>query len=462
VVLPCRDRSVDRLSSERRHVVKSATVVGVAAIKEREKEPVSKAVIRLKRLGRSVAVYGGIIALTLLLMDGVLIALGMFEPPTQPGHPTVGWISSEPSGSMELYDCWDPGTGEVVLVGRNELGFRTSHSDSELRADTESFEIAVSGDSHTDQCMTNETMHFGVFEEELEALGTPAAVFALGAGRYSPLQEYLAVRDGLDAYSPDAFVMNLYTGNDFYDILRVDDRPHFVRVGEGYEVAPPVWYQLDPPGERKRSRVLYAASKIADRIGVAGLWTRLRYLEAAAREQGGSLASAGAYLLELRKATDSEAGYPAAFAAQMLNQQLFLHRFAGSEDESIRRIRTLMELIRERYPEMLLVMSPIPSYNLVQEQPVDPEFLRVLEDLPITYESGVTTEARLFERLRTEAEAAGWMFIDNLTPLASYPGPERLYNDFDYHITLLANDIIGRNEAAAIHRHLSGGSPSGS
>lgn len=405
---------------------------------------------QVKKIVRGASVYAVIIVLTLVLFDGVLLLTGLFEPPSNYGHPTVGWVSVTPTGEMETFPCFDPGSGVTVPIDRNERGYRTSVSVVDLAAENDWFEIAVSGDSHTDQCMTNEDMHFGVMGEQLTALGTEAAVFSYGAGRYSPLQEYLAVREGVEDFAPDALVINLYTGNDFYDILRVDDRPHFVRVGEGYEVAPPVWYEYDVPGTRKRSRVLYAASKVADRIGVAGLWTRLRYLGATAREQGSGLGSVASYIFDLRKATDSDAGYAAAFAAQILNQQLFFYRFPGSDDESIRRVRALMDLIREEHPGMLLVMSPIPSYQLVQETPVDQAFQDVLDNLPVTYEDGVRAEQELFDRLKTEAEAAGWLFVDNLAPLHAYQGPERLYNDFDYHVTLKANEVIGRNEALAI------------
>lgn len=405
---------------------------------------------QVKKIARGASIYGVITVFTLVLLDGVLVLTGLFEPPSNYGHPAVGWVSVTPTGEMETFPCFDAGSGVTVPIDRNERGYRTSVSVVDLAAENDWFEIAVSGDSHTDQCMTNEEMHFGVMADELTALGTESVVFSYGAGRYSPLQEYLAVREGVEDFAPDALVINLYTGNDFYDILRVDDRPHFVRVGEGYEVAPPVWYEYDEPGTRKRSRVLFAAGTVADRLGLATIWTRLRYLGATAREQGSGPGSVVSYILDLRKATDSNAGYSAAFAAQILNQQLFFYRFPGSDVESLRRLRALMDMIREEHPGVLLVMSPIPSYQLVQGTPVDQAFLDVLDKLPVTYEDGVRTEQQLFDRLKAEAEAAGWLFVDNLSPLQAYQGPERLYNDFDYHVTLKANEIIGRNEAVAI------------
>ncbi len=54
--------------------------------------------------------------------------------------------------------------------------------------------------------------------------------------------------------------------------------------------------------------------------------------------------------------------------------------------------------------------------------------------------------------LRDLAGELGWLFIDNLDPLRRYDGPERLYNDFDYHLTPTASAIVGDVEAEALAR----------
>src|SRR5690606_2483070 len=126
----------------------------------------------------------------------------------------------------------------------------------------------------------------------------------------------------LDAYRPEAMILNLYTGNDFYDMLRVDDRPHFVATDSGYAIAPPVWYQSDPPGVRRRSRVLHVFRTLSDVTGVRRVWVRVRYLQDVAREQGRGMRAVAAYMSDLREASVPEAGYPQALSAQFLNQQI--------------------------------------------------------------------------------------------------------------------------------------------
>jgi len=405
---------------------------------------------QIKRLLLTAAKYSGIVLATLLAVDGACIALGVFPPTYEYGEPDVGWVASPPTGVMHEDRCTDYATGTTYRYTRNEDGVRTDRSAAELLADSERYLIAVTGDSQTDLCAPNPQTHAGVLESALNASGLRTSVLAYGAGRYSPVQDYVVFKKALLKYHPDAFVLNLYTGNDFYDVLRVDDRPHFVRTDSGYAVAPPVWYLYDPPGVRRRSRVLFAVRSVAKRTGIQGFVQRLQVLRALAAEQGKGLGTVLAYMNDLRKSTEPSVGYPAALSAQMLNQQLFFHRFPESRAESVRRIRALLALIRRENPGLGLVLSPLPSYELVQQQPVDSALLRTLARLPITYEGGLQEERALYDTLQVLARETGWLFVDNLRPLQAYHGPHRLYNDFDYHLLPAASEIIGRAQAQAL------------
>ncbi len=400
------------------------------------------------------AKYAAIILATLIIFDLLTMALGLFPPAHQYGDPEVGWLAAKPTGQMREDRCTENSSGQLFRYARNEDGIRTSLSARKLREDGEILKIAVSGDSHTELCAPNAETHFGVMERELKASGLPAAVFAYGGGKYSPLQAYLAIKSALREYSADVFVLNVYTGNDFHDMFRSDDRPHFVPEGSGYTIAGPVWYQEDPPGLKRRSRVLFALRSLAQKSGARHVILRVRYLYAVASAQGQGFPTVLKYMNDLRKSAAPEVGYSATFTAQMLNQQLFFHHFANTREESIRRMRALLELIRQENRDMLLVMSPIPSYQLVQQQPVDEALLRAIDRLPLVYEEGVQQEAGLYRTLRELAAETGWLFVDNLGPLRDYSGEQRLYNDFDYHVLPVASEIVGRNQAAKIEPHL--------
>jgi hypothetical protein len=405
---------------------------------------------KAKRIAGGLIVYAIVTALTLFVVDRALIAMDLFPPTYNYGHPVVGWVSARASGRMVEERCSNVATGQSVAYTRNEDGMRTLHSARDLRNNPGVLKLAVSGDSHTELCEPHEKVHFGVMERELNALALESAVFANGAGKYSPLQAYLAVREPIRQYAADAFVLNFYTGNDFLDMLRIDDRPYLEPNGNGYRIAEPVWYQLDSPEKRRNSRVLFLMEAAYENTGLRRVLLRVDYLGDIASSQNAGVLAVAAYMNDLRKASSKKVEYPDAFTAQMLNQQLFFHHFPGSREESLRRVKAVLELVRQENPDRLLVMSPIPSYQLVSRSPVDPAFVEVISRLPITYESGVAEEFELYQALRRMAVESGWLFVDNLPLLREHPGTDLFYNRTDYHIEPVVSEIIGREQARAI------------
>lgn len=397
----------------------------------------------------------GTTLVTLVLFDVVCIGLGLFPPALERGDPDVGWLPLVP-GRIVLDSCIDS-DGRRVEYYRNEIGVRTDRSMARITSDPGSFLIAAVGDSQSDTCAPNERTHQGVLEAGLRAKGLDAAVLSYGVGRYSPLQAYLLYETRLKPYHPDALLLNFYTGNDFNDLMRIDDRPYFVRRGDGYEIHAPEWYRYDEPGSAYRSRVGFVVRSALAETGLRNLYQRVRFLGGMAAEQGKGLGTVFAYMNDLRRSIAPSVGYEEAFAAQILNQQLFFHHFPGSREESVRRARALMELIARRNPGVLLILSPLPSYQLAHPAAVDGSFRAALARLPLTHAEGLREEEELYHTLRDLAGELGWLFIDNLAPLRRYDGPERLYNDFDYHLTPAASAIIGRAEADALAAHPSTG-----
>jgi hypothetical protein len=401
------------------------------------------------RFLKPVLVYSAIIVVTLSVIDGICIALGLFPPVMNYGDPDLGWRSASPTGRMAIGKCLEFSTGETISFQKNEDGVRTSLSRASVLADSNRLRIGVSGDSQTDLCAPNDKIPGGVLEAALDAHGHPSTVLTFGAGRYSPLQAYLAFRKVLVPYRPNVFILQAYTGNDLYDILRADDRPHLEATDSGYRIADPIWYSFDDPKIRRTSRVLYVLRTVGDRIGVRQTFLRLVELRRVARQQGAGMGDVVSYMRDLWKAREPSVGYPDAFSAQMLNQQLFFQHFPSAREESIRRMRELMMLIRRENPGMTFVMSPIPSYELVGG-PVDSALLRTLKRLPVTYDEGRRQEGGLYDSLRTLANEQQWIFVDNLAALRSYQGSGRLYNSFDYHLLPNASALVGQAQAEAL------------
>jgi len=408
----------------------------------------SKAVRFLK----PVLVYAAIIVVTLSVIDGICIGLGLFPPVMNYGDADLGWRSARPTGRMSIGKCEEFSTGQTIIFSRNEDGVRTSLSRTAILADTDRLRIGVSGDSQTDLCAPNDKIPGGVLESALNAHGRPSTVLTYGAGKYSPLQDYLAFRKVLVPYRPDVFILQAYTGNDLYDILREDDRPHFEAAGSGYRIAAPVWYSLDNPKVHPKSRVLYVLRTLGDRIGIRQTLLRVVELRRLGKQYGSGMLGVVSYMRDLWKAREPSVGYSDAFSAQMLNQQLFFEHFPAAQEESIRRMRELMILIRRENPGITLVMSPIPSYELAAGQQVDSALRRTLSRLPITYDEGRKQEGGLYDRLRQLANEQQWIFVDNLAALRGYQGSGRLYNSFDYHLLPPASALVGQAQADALLR----------
>lgn len=389
--------------------------------------------------------YSIVIAATLAVFEVACNLFGILPPAFNPGDPQLGWRPADGTGRFEQGKCTEFSSRETVTYRRNEEGVRSDVSLSDTTGNDGSIRIAVVGDSHTELCAPNEALHSGQLTRRLEDDGVKATPLTYGVGRYSPLQAYLAYREVLRKYHPSVVILNLYTGNDFYDMLRIDDRPHFAGdTALGYRVVPPVWFTYDDPGSPPRSRILSLARAVGDRTGVRTALQRLSYLRSIGAANGGGVWEVTAYLRSLVDAREPSVGYPDAFTAQMLNQQLFFRFFPKAKRESLNRVQALLAMARRENPGVTFVLSPLPSYQLVGESPVDEALTKTTQRLPVSMSEGIALEQELYDALSRIAAAEGWLFVDNLSALRTYTGRERLFNDFDYHLLPVASSIVGQ------------------
>ncbi|HUL49841.1 MAG TPA: hypothetical protein VLT79_07515, partial [Gemmatimonadales bacterium] len=148
-----------------------------------------------------VATALGITAVTLILVDVVLILTNLFPPRYEYGDPDVGWLATKPAPGVHEDRCLDP-SGKWVRYYRNEDGVRTRLSLPMVQASHGTFKVAITGDSQTDLCAENALVHSGVLERALASHGVRAIALPYGVGRYSPLQDYLVYRKILKKYQP--------------------------------------------------------------------------------------------------------------------------------------------------------------------------------------------------------------------------------------------------------------------
>ena len=283
--------------------------------------------------------------------------------------------------------------------------------------------------------------------------------FNAGRGKYSPLQEYLLFKYYIkDYYKPTVLVMNLYTGNDFYDLIRVDDRPYFQIESDGnIKIKPPVWILFKNP-ERgnwlQESRTLGLLHTLMSKLGQPRLITRIQLLSKASYEEGGGFARTLRYLNDIRNSVEPRLDYSGAYSAQILNQAIFLEKyFPASLPKSKKFLKHLLHIIRMENPGLILVMSPIPSAVLADRVPFRELFSQTLERISMDYEDVFKFEEDLYNATREASLEEGWIFIDNLEIMKKIDSKE-LYNTFDLHINKEASQAIGEEQAKIIYNIL--------
>jgi hypothetical protein len=251
---------------------------------------------------------------------------------------------------------------------------------------------------------------------------------------------------------PLVIILNLYTGNDLFDMIRMDDRPYYEADGKGgYGVHPPMWYKYTNPADSgsalQKSRVLFLVRTVTRDFGLQGIVNRVRYLTSLAREHGEGIGFTFSYIRDLAETRESSLDYPPAFAAQVLNQHLFFSYFPKAREESLHRIRFLLSSMRKEYADCYLVLSLIPSPVLCPDLQTDSILLSVLSRLDVTMHTVAAEERALYDSCVAIAQEEGWNIVNNRETMAHNC---RKYWMEDLHLSPEGSVVIGQNQAEQI------------
>jgi hypothetical protein len=411
----------------------------------------------VKRIALKLVLSLASLVLTALILDGLLIATGLLAPNYRVGDAVLGFAPSratEPGGDRsELPELADDPVCATFHV--NSAGFMSRGTMDEFLT-ARGPKIVALGDSHTALEYCFDRTHMGVLETALQQSGFPhAAVLGAGKGRYSPLQEWLLFDERLRQLPVDAVVMNFYTGNDFYDLIRTDDRPSLVADPEhGYRIVPPnfvIYLAPDDHGYRARSRMVYGSHLLLRQVGLEDAWAKFQHARSACDAFGVPLSGSWQYMWDLSRSRDEELWYSAAVAAQALNQALFFHHFPGALEESLSRTRFVLEQMRTAYPTHTLVLSPIPSRLLARPAEREPASERIFSRLPLDRDDAVAQELECYEALLDLGRETGWHVLDTLPKLREAAGD--LYFDSDWHLAPAGSEVIGTAQAETLSRH---------
>lgn len=118
---------------------------------------------------------------------------------------------------FDFIQKFEPYPGGEYRVRTNSEGMR---EDDEVRAQKPALRVVVTGDSHTDCVCPNEKSYANQLEALLAQQSPDRSVEVLncGVGSYS-FYHYLGVLEKRAALSPDVFVIGVFGGNDFGEVL---------------------------------------------------------------------------------------------------------------------------------------------------------------------------------------------------------------------------------------------------
>jgi len=119
------------------------------------------------------------------------------------------------------FDWKEHPNGKIVMRSNN-LGLRNEGETTEEK-DKGNYRVIITGDSHVDGVLDNNESVAFFLEEGLNKIYPTRKNEVLNAGNgYFGPQNYLGVFHKFQQFTPDLFIVTIYTGNDFLDAIRIE------------------------------------------------------------------------------------------------------------------------------------------------------------------------------------------------------------------------------------------------
>lgn len=316
--------------------------------------------------------------------------------------------------------------------------------------------IGVVGDSLTVGTCKPEENYPNLVEAQLnQAEGRVAnEVLDAGVGRYSPYQYYLRAERELLPLGISHLVVAIYSGNDYLDLIREDDRPHLVRGPSGaFEARPPTFVVYrdpnEPPGLLEKSRVWQIGRGL---LGPTILYqfSRVRLLSRDLTALGRGPLETFAYINEIRKLDKVAHG----LMVQSLHQRLWFDRFPETLESAMAIDKRVMELFAEmgRARGIGITLVVIPTKPEIEPQRIQ-GILRAVNALQPKYTARdiQSFENTLVERTLSDARAVGLDVVDVRPALRAAAANTELYYPADMHLNVAGNHVV----AGVLVEHLS-------
>lgn len=375
----------------------------------------------------------------IIFFDIILILTGLFEPRYQYGNKNIGH-GYPVNRKAELY-CEDFGNDGFFNEITNSIGFKEKN-DPTIPFD--GIRVLFLGDSHLNGICPNEMTIPDVFEKEANEKFKLNVDAQNGAYGNSSINQYykILIHKGLDL-KPDIVIIGIYTGNDFFDLMRKDDRPWITLKNGEIQWHDPVWVTEKNPefgnSILRYSRVYWLINRIYNKT-IRYTYTRAKYLYDSAPEQA-NIFSVWKFLTTIRKGSK----FGKNWWNQMLTQHLYFKMFnkIDNTEEKMRLLMIELKKICDQH-SIRLIIAPIPTVFEIQPQIIQDRYQKIQEEIPApgSLNDVIHFLNERYTFIESVCKDNNIEFYDLRTPLRLKNSSKRIYFPNDFHITPEANLII--------------------
>jgi hypothetical protein len=260
----------------------------------------------------------------------------------------------------------------------------------------DSITIVILGDSHlrfSDKDSNKNQAYF--LHQLLQKSGISARIVVYGYGGYSFLQSFLYFDKFLKKFNPDIILYQLYSGNDFYDLLRNDDRPTIDVTNQ--KIQNPYWINFRPNNENtsypKDSRIAHIIFNSIPKTKIA---LQNKVLKHNFKVNNFNKGSAKEFSQKMKLAKSNVLQEKYSYLSQFL-QQYLLSEIVGNEYFSVLSHKTKysLQIVNQIVPKTKIYFINLPSaanlnaipqnyvedYNsVITQNDIQPSDIRKLED----------------------------------------------------------------------------------
>lgn len=260
----------------------------------------------------------------------------------------------------------------------------------------DSITIVILGDSHlrfSDKDSNRNQAYF--LQQLIQKSGISARIVVYGYGGYSFLQSFLYFDKFLKKFKPDIILYQLYSGNDFYDLLRNDDRPTIDVASQ--KIQNPYWINFRPNNENtsypKDSRIAHI---IFNSIPKTKIVLQNKVLNHNFKVNSFKKESAKELSQKMKLAKSNVLQEKYSYLSQFL-QQYLLYKIVGNEFFSVLSHKTKysLQIVNQIVPKTKTYFINLPSaaylnaisqkyvedYNsVINQNDIQPSEIRKLED----------------------------------------------------------------------------------